>query len=95
MYFNQKALRPNLFEIDLDAISYNLETIQKFVGKKVKIFAVLKCNAHGFDLIEVGKIVERSKAFAIALADIYDAILLRENGVKKPLHPEAGNLNNI
>jgi len=90
--FNQKVLRPNIFEIDLDAISYNIEAIQKFISKEIKIFAVLKCNAYGFGLIEVAKIVEKSKAFAIALADIYDAILLRENGIKKPILVYANSL---
>ena len=90
----ENILRPNLFEIDLDAISHNINAIKKYVGADVKLFAVLKCNGYGFDLVEVGKIVDESDAYAIALADIHEAIILRRNGIKKPILVYANSLEN-
>ena len=83
--FAEQLLRPCLFEVDLDALEHNIDEIQKYVGASVKLFAVLKCNAYGFGIQEVGRVVEKSCAYAIAVADLSEAILLRENGIAKPI----------
>ncbi len=79
------GLRPNLCEIDLDAISENLATVQAVVGAAVKVFAVLKGDAYGFGLLEVGAIVEESPTFGIAVASLVEAIALRRAGITKPI----------
>jgi alanine racemase len=86
------GLRPNLYEIDLDAISDNLATVQALVGADVKVFAVLKGNAYGFGLLEVGAIVEVSATFGIAVGSLLEAIALRRAAVTKPILVYPNNL---
>ena len=90
--FNKHLSRPCLFEINLDALKHNIDVIQKYVGTSVKLFAVLKCNAYGFGIKEAGRVVEESCAYAIAVADLSEAIYLRENGISKPILVYANNL---
>jgi alanine racemase len=85
-------LRPSLFEVDLDAIAHNIREIQRVVGAGVKLFAVLKCNAYGFGLKEVGQVVERSSAFGIAVGNLLEAVYLRRHGATKPILVYANNL---
>ena len=90
--FDQNVLRPCLFEINLDAIAHNITEIQRYIGSSVKLFAVLKCNAYGFGLKEVSQCVEASSAYAIAVADLSEAVFLRQNGVTKPILVYANSL---
>jgi len=88
----KKLLRPSYFEIDLDSVSENIKSIQEYVGYNVKVFAVLKCNAYGFGLIECAKVIDTSPAYALAVADLYEAIELRKNKILKPILVYANNL---
>ncbi|MBW1700294.1 MAG: alanine racemase [Deltaproteobacteria bacterium] len=88
----EHLLRPCLFEIDLDALRHNIDEIQKYVGESVKVFAVLKCNAYGFGLKETAQIVEETCAYAIAVADLAEAIYLRQAGISKPILVYSNNL---
>ena len=90
--YEEKILRPSAMEIDLDAILHNLESIQQWVGPAVRLFAVLKSNAYGFGLQEVGQAIEESGAFAIAVADLSEAVFLRRMGVTKPILVYANHL---
>ena len=90
--YEEKILRPSVMEIDLDAILHNLQAIQQWVGPSVRLFAVLKSNAYGFGVKEVGLAVDKSTAFGIAVADLSEAVLLRQNGVTKPILVYANHL---
>lgn len=88
-------LRPSLFEVDLDAIAHNIAEIQRGIGAEVKLFAVLKCNAYGFGLKEVGHVVETSPAFGIAVGNLLEAVYLRRHGVRKPILMYTNNLSAV
>jgi len=90
--YEKHILRPSLFEIDLDAIEHNLKEIQRCIGPSVKLFPVLKCNAYGFDIKEVGQVVQESDVYGVAVADLSEAIYLRQNGVTKPILTYSNNL---
>jgi len=77
--------RPNLFEIDLGAVSQFTRNIRKLVGAEATIFAALKCNAYGFGLIPVARTVLGAGANAVAVVDGGDAIRLREAGITAPI----------
>jgi alanine racemase len=77
--------RPNLFEIDLGAISQFTRNIRKLVGAEATVFAALKCNAYGFGLVPVARTVLAAGADAIAVVDCGDAIRLRQAGIAAPL----------
>jgi alanine racemase len=86
------VVRPNLYEIDVDAIAHNLTLLQARVGRDTKVFAVLKGNAYGFGLVEVGEIVEASAVFGIAVGSLLEAVVLRRSGVTKPILVYPSNL---
>lgn len=90
--YEEKILRPSVLEISLDAILYNLRSIQQWVGSSVRLFAVLKSNAYGFGIKEVGQAIEESEVFGMAVADLSEAVFLRQNGVTKPILVYANHL---
>jgi alanine racemase len=92
---NTLLLRPSLFEVDLDAIYHNVTEIQRGIGPAVKLFAVLKCNAYGFGLGEVGRVVEASPAFGVAVGNLFEAVYLRQHGVTKPMLVYSNNLADV
>jgi alanine racemase len=86
--------RPNRFEIDLDAISYNTREVRRIVGAGPAVFAALKANAYGFGLLEVARTVLSSGANALAMTDLRDAIRIREHRINAPILLYGGNLPN-
>jgi alanine racemase len=81
----KSPLRPNIFEISLDAVRANTATIRALIGQDVSLFAALKANAYGFGLAEVAGALLESGVDGLALAELSDAIELREAGVKVPI----------
>lgn len=88
----KKLLRPVWFEIDLDALRHNFQETRRLVGKGVKIICALKCNAYGFGYLEVAEEVISMGAYGVALADLFEAINLRQQGIEAPILLYANNL---
>ena len=84
--------RPNRFRVDLGAIAHNLAEVRRIAGPAVRIVTALKANAYGFGLVPVAKTVAAGGADTIAVADIADAVTLREHGIEAPVLLYAGNL---
>ena len=84
--------RPNVFEIDLDAIASNVAEIRRFVGPDVQIFAAMKANAYGFGLLEVAPVIQQAGIDRICVADLAEAVRLRKSGITIPILLYAGNL---
>ena len=72
--------------------AHNVREVRRLVGDRTQIFTALKANAYGFGLAEVADTVISSGADAISLADISDAVFLRERGFGAPILLYAGNL---
>jgi len=85
-------LRPAWFEIDLDALRHNFQETRRLVGNDVKIICALKCNAYGFGYLEVAEEVVSLGAYGVAVADLFEAIHLRQKGIKVPILLYANNL---
>jgi len=88
-----KLLRPVWFEIDLDALRHNLQETRRLVGKDVNIICALKCDAYGFGYLEVAKEVISTGAYGIAVADLFEAVNLRQQGIEVPILLYANNLS--
>ena len=86
------ARRPNLFRVDLGAIAHNLAQVRRIVGSGVGIVTALKADAYGFGLERVAETVIEGGAATIAVADIADAVRLRDHGIEAPVLLYAGNL---
>lgn len=84
--------RPNLFEINLNAIAANTQKIRALIGPDTAFFATLKANAYGYGVLPAAKTVLASGADAVSLASLDDAISLRKSGIQVPILLYAGNL---
>lgn len=78
--------RPTVAEIDLSAIAFNLKGVRARVGSKVKVMAVVKANAYGHGIEAVARFVERSLADYFGVATAEEGVVLREAGIRKPIH---------
>ena len=61
--------RPTYLEIDLSKLKHNIKTIQKKVGKKVKLMPVIKANGYGTHLNYCPDILNRFEYVGVALLD--------------------------
>lgn len=77
--------RPTFAEIDLQAITHNLQGVRQRVGRDVKVMAVVKANAYGHGIVEVSKHLEKQRCDYFGVANVEEGVQLREAGVKKPI----------
>ena len=73
-------------EIDLDAMTYNLEHIKKNLKPGTKIIAVLKADGYGHGAVPLGKRIQQDPSvWGIAVATVEEGIELREAGISRPI----------
>jgi alanine racemase len=77
-------LRPTHVTVDLSALTANLETIQAKVGSAT-VMPIIKANAYGHGLVEVGRHIESLGVDSIGVAFLEEALLLRESGIRSPI----------
>jgi alanine racemase len=70
-------------EVNLNLIGRNFDLVRK--KARVPVMAVVKANAYGHGLVEVGKYLERRGAAALMTGKLDEALRLRENGVRCPV----------
>ena len=71
-------------EIDLNHIGWNLAQIRRRVNNR-PVMAVIKANAYGHGLVEVGKALEKQQISYLAVGKVQEALRLREGGVTTPI----------
>ena len=74
--------RPIVATIDTDALRQNLAVVRKAAGQ-ARIWSVVKANAYGHGLQRVWQSLQDTDGFA--LLNLEEAVLLREQGWKKPI----------
>jgi alanine racemase len=72
-------------EIDLDAIDFNVRAIKKYVGKSVKIIAVVKANAYGHGAVPVSRTALEAGAEMLAVHRAIEGVELRKSGIEAPI----------
>jgi alanine racemase len=77
-------LRPTYLEVDLARLQDNYHVIARHVAP-ARLMPVLKANAYGHGLVVVAKMLESIKPFAVAVAYLEEALILREAGVRTPV----------
>ncbi|MBF0528949.1 MAG: alanine racemase [Deltaproteobacteria bacterium] len=82
-YFNQVT-------VDLSALTHNLGQVRQLIGPSVRIMAMVKADAYGHGLIEVGGHLAKSGADILGVMDLQEAVILREAGVQSPIAIVAG-----
>lgn len=71
--------------INLDNISKNIFSIKTTLSTKTKFMAVIKANAYGHGILEVGRHLDNENIDIFGVANIQEAIHLRKNGIKKDI----------
>ena len=72
-------------EISEKALSSNIKTFRRLVGKNVKLAPAVKANAYGHGLVETSKAFLEAGADFLCINALYEAEALRAAGVKAPL----------
>jgi alanine racemase len=75
-------LRPTHVEVDLAQLAANYRAIQAHVGARVKVMPILKANAYGHGLVQVGQLLDRIGAPMIGVAYLEEGMRLRQQGVR-------------
>lgn len=72
-------------EIDLDAISHNVQAFKRHVGANVEIMAVVKANAYGHGAVPVARAALQAGATRLAVHRMIEGIELRQAGIQAPI----------
>jgi alanine racemase len=80
-----EVIRPVWADISLKAVTNNIQEIKKRIGRPVKIIAPVKADAYGHGIVEISKHLESLGVDGLATANVDDAILVRQAGVKLPI----------
>jgi alanine racemase len=75
------ATRPTWAEVSLTTLRQNFRTVQKQVGAKVTVCAVVKADAYGHGAVECARALEAEGARWLGVTSLDEAIPLREAGV--------------
>jgi alanine racemase len=80
-WFSQRAW----VEIDLAALSHNVQQLIKLLSPSTKLMAVVKADAYGHGAVAVAQTVLDSGASWLGVATVPEGIELREAGIKAPI----------
>jgi len=77
------VLRPTVLHVDLARLTSNYELLRRHAG--VPVLAVLKANAYGHGLVEVGRHFDLLRAPYLGVAYLEEGLRLRHAGVRAPV----------
>ncbi|MBD2663777.1 alanine racemase [Richelia sinica FACHB-800] len=80
-WFSQRAW----VEIDLGALSFNVQQLVKFLSPRTQLMAVVKADAYGHGAVTVAQTVLGAGASWLGVATVPEGIQLREGGIKAPI----------
>lgn len=72
--------------IDLDAIAYNMEQMKRNLKEDTKVMAVIKADGYGHGAVQIAEMMENiDYIWGFAVATLDEAVVLRTEGIKKPI----------
>jgi alanine racemase len=77
--------RPTWAEVDLGAITHNINLIRERAGRPVKLLVPVKANAYGHGAAMVGRHLESLGVDGLATANVDDAVAIRRAGASLPI----------
>jgi alanine racemase len=80
-WFSQRAW----VEIDLTALSHNVQQLRRLLSPHTQLMAVVKADAYGHGAVTVAQTVLQSGASWLGVATVPEGIQLREAGIKAPI----------
>ena len=73
-------------DIDLDAVLFNFEQMNKSIPGNTKIMAVVKTDAYGHGAVPIAALIEKFDfLWGFATATVDEAMELRKSGIQKPI----------
>jgi alanine racemase len=81
----QEQVHGTILEINLDAISYNLNLYRSYLRPETKIMVMVKAFAYGSGSIEVANLLQFHRVDYLGVAFTDEAISLRKNGISLPI----------
>lgn len=86
-------------EIDLDALSHNIEQVRSGIGSGQRVLLVVKADAYGHGAVEVARAAVRSGVDMFGVATLHEGIELRQAGIEAsililspPMENETGEI---
>src|SRR5947209_7180850 len=76
---------PCWLDVDLDAVAYNVRSLQGWVGPNTRIGAVVKAQGYGVGAVEVARTALAAGAHWLAVARIHEGEELRRAGISAPI----------
>ncbi len=80
-WFSQRAW----VEIDLEALSHNVQQLRQLIPKHTDLMAVVKADAYGHGAVTVAQTALKSGANWLGVATVPEGIELREAGINTPI----------
>lgn len=72
--------------VDLDAIASNMERMKQNLSKDTKIMAVIKADGYGHGAVQIAQMLENIEyVWGYAVATLDEAVVLKSEGMKKPI----------
>lgn len=90
--------KETILEINLGNLTHNYRFLRSKVDKDVKFLSVVKAHSYGSDSVVIAKKLEELGTDYFAVAYVEEGIMLRENGISKPilvLHPQFAHFEKI
>lgn len=72
-------------EIDLTALSHNIQQVQQCLSGGTELLAVIKADAYGHGAVRVAEVVLNQGATRLGVATVLEGIELRQAGIKAPI----------
>ncbi len=74
-----------VFEINLEALTHNLNFYRNKIGQSTKIMVMVKAFAYGSGSAEIASLLEYHRVDYLGVAYTDEGVFLRENGIKLPI----------
>ena len=80
-----RTMRPAWVEVDLDALSHNIQEVRRLTSKDSLIMAAVKADAYGHGAVEASKVFLGNGAERLGVATLTEALELRKARIKAPI----------
>ena len=81
----QRKFHGTVLEINLDALTHNLNYYRQKAGPETKIMAMVKAFAYGSGSAEVAQLLQFQRVDYLAVAYADEGVTLRQNGIELPV----------
>jgi alanine racemase len=89
MDINQRAYpdyaRDTLIEVDLDALTHNINEFQRHLPTNTNIMMAVKANAYGHGALPIAKAALHAGVFYLGVAFVDEGVQLRAGGIEAPI----------